>query len=162
MRRPLSIRSALIGGMLALAAVVTVIIGAVGAISINRSVVHEAQERVNHDLDTISALYQQSARMLANQIQGRTDAFQAAGGPETTARLLQVKREVRISILNMCDSSGRPLAGGYPDRNVHVPIDADPVLRQALKGKVAWGTMLLDESRLRMEGYTFVGESLAV
>ena len=100
--------------------------------------------------------------MLANQIQGRADAFQAAGGPETTERLLQVKREARISILNICDSSGRPLAGGYPDRNVHVPIDADPVLRQALKGKVAWGTMLLDESRLRMEGYTCVGESLDV
>ena len=83
MRRQLSIRSTLIGGMLALAAIVTVIIGVVGAIGINRSVLHEAQERVNHDLDTISALYQLNARILANQIHGRAEAYQAAGGPET-------------------------------------------------------------------------------
>ena len=162
MPRQLSIRSTLIGGILALAAIVTVIIGIVGAIGINRSVLHEAQERVNHDLDTISALYQLNARMLGNQIQGWTDSLEATGGPEATERLLQIKRETRISILNMCHPSGRPLAGAYPDANAHVPTDADPVLRQALQGTVAWGTILLDESRLRMEGYPSVGESLVV
>ena len=51
----MSIRKALIGVMLAVATAAIVVVSAIGTVSIHRTVVREAQARVNHDLDTAIA-----------------------------------------------------------------------------------------------------------
>jgi len=51
----MSVRSALIGGMLILAGVATLVVELVAVIGIKRSLVREAQCRVNRDLDTVAS-----------------------------------------------------------------------------------------------------------
>ena len=149
----MSIRTALIGGMLVLATVATGIVGVVGGISIDRGVRREAQSRVDHDLDIVESLYHKSVRQLGREMQGKLESFKwpddDAGAAE---RLQQWRRELDLAVLNVCDPDGRPMAGAYPDRKATVPVKTDPVLRRALIGKPACGTVRLEADRLRLEG----------
>ena len=148
--------------MLVLAVSATVIVGVAGALSINGSVLHEAQERVDHDLDTISALYQESFRALGGQMQGLLRGAAADGSTPTAEQLGQIRQELGFVVLNMCDSNGQPLAGAYPGKEAKVPVSTDAVLRRALAGKSAAGTVLLDADRLKLEGGAALRNGLAV
>ncbi len=159
----MSIRNALVGVMLLVAAVAVVIVAAVGAFSINRSVVREAQNRVNHDLDTALSLYDQRFRMLAQQVQSRTGSLMAQDAvPETAARLHQWRQQLGLTVLNLCGPDGETIAGTYPDGAGPVPVGEDPVLRRALAGEPARGTVLLTSERLQLEGGAALRKLVAV
>jgi two-component system NtrC family sensor kinase len=149
--------------MLLVAAAAVVIVAAVGAFSINRSVVREAQNRVNHDLDTALSLYDQRFRMLAQQVQSRTGSLTAQdAAPGTAARLHQWRQQLDLTVLNLCGPDGEPIAGTYPDEAGPVPVGEDPVLRRALAGESARGTVLLTSERLQSEGGAALRNLVAV
>ncbi|MCU0560798.1 MAG: cache domain-containing protein [Desulfobacterales bacterium] len=147
----MSIRTVLVACMLAVALVPAALIGAIGVVSINTSVRGEAQSRVNQHLEIVAAGYRDQLARLAYALEssaGRV-SFAPGGLSETLAA---VKRELDLTVLNLCDSDGRPIAGTHPDPGRRVPLERDPVLRKALEGKTAWGTVLLEPERLKLEG----------
>ena len=137
--------------MLAVALVPAALIGVIGVASINTSVRGEAQSRVNQDLEIVAASYRDQLARLAYALESASGriSYAPAGLPETLAA---VKRELDLTVLNLCDSDGRPIAGTHPDPALRIPLERDPVLRRALEGKTAWGTVILDPERLRLEG----------
>ncbi|MBN1825834.1 MAG: cache domain-containing protein [Candidatus Eisenbacteria bacterium] len=145
----MTIRKALITGTILLAAVSPAILGLIGTVSISRTVFREAQDRVNHDLDLVFALYDQSLQSTAQQLLARVTALDPANPGET---LRETRKDLEFAVLNLCDPEGKPIAGAYPDRSASVPVNEDPILRRALSGRATWGTVLLDPERLRIEG----------
>lgn len=159
----LSIRGVLVGVMLLVSVAAIGIVAAVGVISINTNIVREAQERVNHDLDTVLSLYEAQFRSLTQQFEGRVGTL----GPDdatgqTSRRLNEWRRQLGFTVLNLCDAQGRPVAGTYSDPDARVPVSSDPVLRRALSGELARGTVLLEPDRLRLEGGPALSHLVAV
>jgi two-component system NtrC family sensor kinase len=152
-KRPfsISIRTVLVAWMLAAALVPAVLIGAIGVYSINKSVRSEAQSRVNQDLEIVMTGYREQLARLAYSLEISTSRIShAADSPADI--LAAIRRELDLTVLNLCDADGRPMAGSHPDMMQRIPLDRDPVLRKALEGRSAWGTALLDPDRLMLEG----------
>jgi hypothetical protein len=127
-----------------------VVIGAIGAYSINRSVRSEAQSRVNQDLEIVMTRYRDQLAGLAYSLEIFSGRVGATDNPNEI--LSSIRSELDLTVLNICDAEGRPLAGSHPAAVQHIPLSLDPVLRKALDGRSAWGTVLLDPERLQMEG----------
>jgi two-component system NtrC family sensor kinase len=152
-KRPfsISIRTVLVAWMLAVALVPAILIGAIGVYSINTSVRREAQSRVNQDLEIVMTSYREQLARLAYSLEiAASRITPAADNP--TEILSAIRRELDLSVLNLCDADGRPMAGSHPPAVQRIPLSRDPVLRKALEGRTAWGTVLLDPERLQMEG----------
>lgn len=146
-----SIRTVLVAWMLAAALAPAVLIGAIGVYSINKSVRSEAQSRVNQDLEIVMTSYQDQLARLAYSLEIASSRIRlAADSPAET--LATLRRELDLTVLNLCDADGRPIAGSHPDTVQRIPLGRDPLLRKALEGRSAWGTVLLDPDRLLMEG----------
>jgi signal transduction histidine kinase len=91
------------------------------------------------------------------------DADALSKGMDDIERFLMgMKEKYRLTVLNICDEEGMPVAGTFPERNAHVPLGTDPVLRRALGGSAAWGTVLIDEERLVMEGGAALKNALRI
>lgn len=148
----MSIRTVSFLGFLILVILVSGVVALLGVSGIERSVVHEAQQRTNQDLRTLQTIYQQRLELLASRVQSQTADFTAVAAADRSGFLAQLRRELDLTVLNACDAEGQPLAGSYPEFDGRVPIAADPILRRALAGKLEWGTVLLDENRLAFEG----------
>jgi len=137
--------------MLAVALVPAVLIGAIGVYSINKSVRSEAQSRVNQDLEIVMTSYREQLARLAYSLEISSSRISLAA--EAPAEILSaLRRELDLTVLNLCDAEGRPIAGSHPGMIQQIPLSRDPVLRKALEGRSAWGTVLLDPDRLLMEG----------
>jgi signal transduction histidine kinase len=146
----LSIRAVLVAWMLAVALLPAVLVGAIGVYSINKSVRSEAQSRVNQDLEIVLTSYRERLARLAYSLEISSSRISLAAEPAPET-LSAIRRELDLTVLNLCDAEGRPIAGSYPAAVQRVPLDRDPVLRKALEGRTAWGTVLLDPDRLFME-----------
>jgi two-component system NtrC family sensor kinase len=147
----MSIRSALLSVILIFGILVTSFVSVITVWSLHKSVWREAQERVNHDLRIVYSQYEGQLSILAkqiNEIASETD-FNVIN---LEADLERIRQENSLTLLNVCDSGGIPVAGSYPDLAAEVPFSSDPVLRRALEGVPSWGTVLLDENRLELEG----------
>jgi two-component system, NtrC family, sensor kinase len=151
----MSLRTVLVAGMLAVALIPAALIGFIGVYYIDKSVSSEAQYRVNHDLDIVVTAYREELARLAHTME--TISGRAAAAGAIPGVLSDLRRELDLTVLNLCDASGLPIAGSYPSPELTVPVGRDPVLRKALEGKTAWGTVLLQPDRLGLEG----GEALA-
>jgi signal transduction histidine kinase len=159
----MSVRTALIGGMLLLVALTAGIAGVVGTLGIFRSVLREAQSRVDHDLKVAHSLFSRDLNLLSRQAEIRVANLDLWGGSgELNAQLRLVKSALDLTVLNLCDVDGKPLAGSFPNREVQVPIRNDSLLRQALAGQAASGTVLLNPERLLLEGGSALANALSV
>jgi signal transduction histidine kinase len=147
----ISIRTVLVAWMLAVALVPAVLVGAVGVYSINKSVRSEAQSRVNQDLEIVMTSYREQLARLAYSLEISSSRVSPASDSSVDI-LSAIRRELDLTVLNLCDAEGRPMAGSHPPSVQHIPLSRDPVLRKALEGRSAWGTVLLDPDRLLMEG----------
>jgi signal transduction histidine kinase len=136
--------------MLAVALVPAAVIGALGVYSINKSVRSEAQSRVDQDLEIVMTSYREQLARLAYSLEISAGRITAADNPDEI--LAAIRRELDLTVLNLCDAEGRPLAGAHPAGAAPIPLSRDPVLRKALEGRPAWGTVRLDPERLQMEG----------
>ena len=130
-RRPfsISIRTALVAAMLAMALVPALLIGGIGVFSISESVRREAQSRVNQDLEIVLTAYQERLERLAAALEAASRRIDPAA--ERLPELLPVLcRELGLTVLNLCDTEGRPRDGRPADLAPRVPLEQDPVLRQ--------------------------------
>ena len=110
--------------------------------------------------------YDQQLELLADRIEAAGEQVElgdaAAGGADGDGsvrydeRLQQtvesLKQRLGLMVFNVCDVEGRALAGDYPQPGVLVPVHNDPVLRRALEGELAAGTVILGPARLQLEG----------
>lgn len=147
----MSLRVALIGGLFAVGLLLSVLIGLVGVRTIRSSVFAEAQKRANHSLDMAGALYElQIENTLA-----RLDARLEAEDPDRLLeadRLRRLRVEFDFDVLSACGPGGEPLSGQPAGEDERVPVTADPMLRKALRGKSAAGTLKLTADRIALEG----------
>ena len=157
----MSIRTALVSMMLTMGALTLVLVGGLGSLSVDRNILREAQERVNHDLDTVCAHYDERMRLLAALIDNAAKDL-ALDNTDLRGRVQRLREELGLAVLNVCDATGTPLGGAYPELDASVPVQSDPVLGRAQDGQVAWGTVLLDADRLLAEGGVELCDSLAV
>jgi two-component system NtrC family sensor kinase len=157
----MSIRTALLGLLLALGTVTTGLVGVLGVWGISHRVRQEAQERVNVDLATFAALHDERRQQLADRIGTIASGLDLDAG-ELQARIQEARARHKLSVLNVCAVDGTPLAGTYSDDAGPVPMNADPVLRAALAGKMGSGTVLLDRDRLVLEGGVALAERVRV
>ena len=158
----MTVRAALIGSMLAVGAVTTALVGVLGVVGINRNVRQQAQERVNYDLRTVRSHYERQLDLLADRIESSASQIDIPSDENGESRLKRndalqdevewLKHRLGLSVLNVCDVEGRAIAGDYPDAGATVPVNMDPVLRRALGGEPASGTVILDAERLQLEG----------
>lgn len=159
MTHPNSLRTALVAAMLAVTLLPATLVGLTGVRSISRSVRDEVQSRVDRDLDVVVASYENQLGQLAFSLEVASGRVLATSEPAEA--LAAIRRELGLTVLNMCDVNGRPLP--VPPLAVEpstaaplIPVGRDPVLRRALEGRTAWGTVQLDAERLGLEG----GEAL--
>ncbi|HSW29874.1 MAG TPA: cache domain-containing protein [Longimicrobiales bacterium] len=147
----LSIRRALVAGMLAMALVPALIVGVVGVHNLNRSVRDEAQARVKRILGIAMAAYADEVDRLQASLETAAERVaREAGTP--IAILATLRRELDLDVLALTDATGRPLDGRAPEATPPIPLAQDPILRQALMGRPAGGTVILDSDRLLAEG----------
>lgn len=156
----LSIRTALLAAMLAIALVPAILIGAIGVFSISRNVRREAQARVNQDLTIVMASYREQLARLAADLEEAAARIDPASHPGET--LAAIRRELDLTVLNICDAEGRPIDGRPAGDAPRVPIELDPVLRQALAGRPARGTVRLGPERLGLEGGPALRNAVAI
>ena len=115
----------------------------------------QAQERVGEDLRALSQLLERRMRNVTTALAG----LAGNEAPEIfdEPRLAALRKALRLDLLRVCDPQGRLLG----TEQARVPIDADPVLRQALRGRESYGFVRLSEERLRAEGGEPLARSLA-
>jgi two-component system, NtrC family, sensor kinase len=147
--------------MALLALLATAILAAVGALTISRTVIQEAQSRVTKDLSVLRSQYHNEMQVLALRLEHRSRGLHP-DSPDLAEMLQEIRRDLGFTILNLCDPEGRPLMGTHPPGAAPLPIERDPVLRRALEGRPAWGTFRLDSERLLAEGGPSLQRAMAV
>lgn len=157
----MSIRTVLLGGLLAIGLLAAALFGAFGIWSISLNVLREVQQRVNHDLTIASTFYEQRLERLEEELALASQTLRM-NEPALAQNVLQIKHDLNLTVLNVCTAEGIPISGGYPSLSAQVPLTIDPVLRQALEGKPVRGTVLLDTARLELEGGAALRKSVAV
>jgi two-component system, NtrC family, sensor kinase len=157
----MSIRTVLVVGMLLVAFIPTTLVSAIGVYSISTSVRKEAQSRVNQDLQIVVSAFDDQLALLAKSIETVAERV-APNRPNLAEILASIKHDLDLTVLNLCDSQGKIIAGTYPSQDEKVPLGHDPVLRNALQGKTAWGTVILDPARLYFEGGPALQHAAAV
>ena len=155
-----SIRTVLVAGMLAVALVPAALIGVIGASSITSSVRSEAQSRVDQDLEIVIASYADQLAHLAYSLEVSSQRIHSRDRPAEA--LAAIRHELDLTVLNLCDVEGQPLAGSHAATARRIPLGHDPVLRKALQGRPAWGTVRLDPERLDLEGGPALRKAAAI
>lgn len=149
----MSIRSSLLAVTISLGVIISVTVGLVGVLNLNRNIKREAQQRVNHDLKIASAEYHDRLNSLSRNLSEQAKTLQPfTAAKDINRELRSLKERFDLTVLNICSVEGTPLFGSYSEEENQVPVGADPVLRGALLGNVASGTLLLDSKRLLLEG----------
>ena len=157
----MSIRTAMLLVTIGLSLLVGVTVGGVSILGLYRNIKREAQQRVNHDLliavaeyedriETKARILQERSRSLAPHVRALVAGASLDAG--LAAELVEIKASHRLTVLNVCAADGRPLAGAYTDQQVPVPLEQDAVLRRALLGRTAHGTVKHGPERLLLEG----------
>ncbi|MFG0252350.1 MAG: cache domain-containing protein [Phycisphaerales bacterium JB038] len=157
----MSLQQALIGGLLLVILLSTVLVGLLGAMGISMEVRREAQGRVNSDLRTLWTWYREDSRHMLERVEQVAKALRPES--RSPAELLAAERvALDLTVLNLCDLEGAPLAGTYVDAGMTIPIADDPVLRRAAAGESNWGTVQLPWERLARETGQAQAEQLQI
>lgn len=149
--QPTSIRRALVTGMLVMALAPSLIVGAVGVHNLSRSVRDEAQARVDRVLRIVTATYADEVARLTASLQNAAGRVALEGPPQASV-VATLRRELGLDILNLTCVTGGPVAEGVGVEDATCLAERDPVLREALRGQPAGGTVILDAERLLVEG----------
>ncbi len=157
----MSIRRALIYVLFGTTVAMAVLLAGLASYWIRALVLDEVQGRVDHSLDTALTLYNEELRYHANEFERRTRDLHPEL-PDLKARVRALHEETGLTVLAVCDPEGRPLAGRHPDPRTRVPVEDDPVLRRALAGEFASGTLRLSAARLALEGGAFLSAAMEI
>jgi two-component system NtrC family sensor kinase len=148
----MSIRSVLVAAMLVLALAPAALVGALGVGRIAAGVAAEAQARVNHDLGIVLSAYREELAQLARALERAAPRIGTVPGEGLDDVLASLRRDLDLTVVNLCTGEGRPLAGEPRISGRRIPVDLDPVLSRAGEGRPAWGTVRLEADRLALEG----------
>ena len=157
----MSIRTALIGSMLAIVAITSCFVGFVGVQSIAKNIEKEGQKRINHDLVTIERQYEEQLSIGPNESQASSRHVNLSDS-ELQRKIQAFALDYGFTVLNICDTDGKPIAGNYATTNSRIPVEKDPVIRRTLSGIPSRGTVLLDKERMYTEGGTALCNSVLV
>jgi serine phosphatase RsbU (regulator of sigma subunit) len=75
---------------------------------------------------------------------------------------MQYREKIGLDVLNICDTTGKQLAGTYSGTGIGARMQSDPILRRALEGELVCGTVLLSGDRILEEGGASLRDSLAI
>ncbi len=153
----MSIKSSLLAVTLSVGLLVGITVGSVSIWNLNRAMRTEAQRRVNHDLEIAASDFSSRVESLSESLKQQSEGIKRAlsggeDGKRIRSELQRMKAALNLTVLNICGPEGELLYGSYPDDGKPVPVDRDPVLRRALQGEAAAGTVLLGPERLETEG----------
>lgn len=157
----MSIRRALIYVLFGTTVAMAVLLAGIASYWIRALVVDEVQGRVDHSLDTALTLYNEELRYHANEFERQTRDLRP-DLPGLREQVSAIREEIGLTILAVCDTAGQPLAGQHPDPAVRVPVEEDPILRRALAGDFASGTLRLSPARLAAEGGAFLSTAMEI
>lgn len=157
----MSIRRVLIYVLFGTTVAMAVLLAGIASYWIRSLVVDEVQGRVDHSLDTVLTLYNEELRYQANVFERQTRHLRP-DLPGLQEQVDAIRAEAGFTILAVCDTAGRPLAGRHPDSGVRVPVPEDPILRRALSGEFASGTLRLTPARLAVEGGAFLRSAMEI
>lgn len=157
----MSVPRALVGSMIGLVLFLGLILGAIGVHTIQQRVRGEAQERVNYSLRAIRAQYDAALRQVFRRVRSAGNELTDRGGIDIEAAL-RAEERADLTILNLCDTDGRPLAGSYPDLQAGMDLADDPLIAGALAGEAGSSTVLYSAERVELEAGTDLRDALAV
>lgn len=157
----MSLRTALVLALLAAVVATAAVLGGLELRNIEASVLREAQARVDHGLQVIEGAYRHRLELTADRLANRAREARLEGDA-AAGEMLRIQRDLGLSVLNLCDTAGRPLAGTHAPDAPPVPVAADPVLRRALHGERAFGTVRLTSERVAREGGRALAEAVVV
>lgn len=131
---------------------------AVGAFLINRSMVNEAQRRVGLDLRAAWSIIQSELdglELFLTALSGGKRVQEAYHTPEAgeLRALLEVARHrSRFDFLGLTDNQGRVIMRTSTPYQTGDYLTQDDLIRRALKGETVSGFVILEASRLQIEG----------
>jgi two-component system, NtrC family, sensor kinase len=131
---------------------------AVGAFLINRSMVNEAQRRVGLDLRAAWSIIQSELdglELFLTALSGGKRVQEAYHAPDTNElrALLEVARHrSRFDFLGLTDNQGRVIMRTSTPYQAGDYLTQDTLIRRALKGETVSGFLILEGSRLQIEG----------
>lgn len=155
-------------------AVVVVILGLFTAFLtarlVSKSVVREAQNRVTMDLRAARAYYQQdletrltALEVLASQSSSILSILKEQEAPRGFLKTLQSRRRLlNLDFLSVCDFRGRVLLRTRPHYQSGDTVASMLIVRQALEGNAASGTILLSAEALSQEGHGLAEQAYLV
>ncbi|MBT3380755.1 MAG: HAMP domain-containing protein [Lentisphaerae bacterium] len=160
----MSIRTVLLSAVIAVGILMSLLVASLAVKSIRRSVQHEAQQRVNHDLGIAHTLYEQELRSLADALVAEAGTLDLSAEPELlTARLQNLKHRSTLTVLNLARVEEElPTETPATAPRTQETFRDDPIIRQALEGHSAFGTILLTGERLEREGGKALRQALSV
>ncbi len=157
----MSVRTALVLTVIVIAVLGAAAIAALGASTIRAQVLDEAQARVDHDLDVVQAEFERLLADLSGVFAAAAETIDQ-GAPDLGTRAALLRDRLRLSVVNVCDVAGRRLAGDFDPEAANVEPARDPVLRAALAGTPAAGTVHLEPARIRAEGGAALESAVAL
>lgn len=153
----LSIRTAIMGMVVIVVGLLFVLVAGLGSYSIDWSIRREAQARVNHGLNTARAYYDKELQLLASKV-GLVSSTLTRDELHLGDRVSKLRKTLNLDILNACDKQGNPLVGASERHASPAPVQADPILRRAMDGEIAFGTVAFNADRVDTEkGRPFAG-----
>jgi two-component system NtrC family sensor kinase len=127
-----------------------------GLTFISRTLTSEAMTRVEIDLGAAWAAFDaerghiQTVLSLVSQLEPIRAAFRAGSSPETLRSELETLRlKHEIDILTVVDASGRVLLRSRTPYHRGDALGRDPIVKRALSGQAASGTILVTAEELR-------------
>lgn len=154
----LSLRSRLLLGFL-------LVLGLVGAVGIptglsfiSRTLRDEAMRRVEIDLGAAWAAFEaerghvQTVLSLVSQVEPIRAAFRATGQGPLRDELEALRLKHQLDILTVVDAGGRVLVRSRTPYRRGDTLDHDPLVRRALDGQAASGTILVTAADLGLKG----------
>ena len=157
----MSIRRALLVVMFGTTVAMAVLLSGLANYWIGALIVDEVQGRVDHSLNTVLTLYNEDLRYLSNEFERQTRELRP-DLPDLKEEVARIHKSSGLTILAVCDTDGRPLAGRHPNQFGRVPVEEDPILRRAAAGEFASGTMVLSSSRLEAEGGAYLSVAMQI
>jgi two-component system NtrC family sensor kinase len=153
----LPLKSKLILSFLAVTIVGGVVSLLIGIRLEHRTIMTLAQAKVRHDLASAWMVYRDRLNRISDTVRlsaKREFILDSLSGARTdlAAKLEAIRREARLDILDLTDAHGRVVFRSRRPENLGDDQSGDPLVRRALAGAPAAGTVLVPPGELRKEG----------
>lgn len=133
-----------------------------GVYILSSRIAMQAQDKVRSDLNSAREIYQNEAVHIRDLISYAAlapytaEAFVRRSGNELPRLMSSVLKSEKLDLLLALDSRGMVLYRAHDSKLKGDDYGYNPLVRQALAGKYATGTIMLPKSRVQLEGVEIV------